>query len=290
MICIGLTNTEKQEVIKQYLQQHNIAKVIVFYPEVFPLTIETNIETRYVEYKDIIMYKVFYPLLEIIDEKTLLVFNECMRTQNRSELTYNCAHHYCNQTPHKIVFEYFPFIEQPQDFMILLDFINKGKYKGKSFSYDFIHDENVKIKPAYYTVQTIEVPITDKDRANYEKEKEKLFDNLGMKDPDTIPRQLHIWAGNLKKKYIEAQNMYVARNKRFNLPNVITYKDATRGDYIVIDFPHNRIDFNDFLKKTGMKHIIFLNTGLKVDLYYLNELKAWIERLGEFYAKTGVHR
>ncbi len=290
MICIGLDNTEKQSIIKQYLREHDIAKMIVFYPEIFPLTIETNIEMRYVEYKDIIMYKVFYPLLEIIDERTLLIFNECMRTQNRSELTYNCAHHYCNQTPHKIVFEYFPFIEQPQDFMILLDFINKGKYKGKSFSYDFIHDENVKIKPAYYTVQTIEVPITDKDRANYEKEKEKLFDNLGMKDPDTIPRQLHIWAGNLKKKYIEAQNMYVARNKRFNLPNVITYKDATRGDYIVIDFPHNRIDFNDFLKKTGMKHIIFLNTGLKVDLYYLNELKAWTERLGEFYAKTGVHR
>ena len=60
-----------------------------------------------------------------------------MRTSNRSKLIYNCAHHYLNQTPHRIIFEYFPIIENYEDFMILLNFENKGKYKGKGFDYNF---------------------------------------------------------------------------------------------------------------------------------------------------------
>jgi len=294
MIRIGLDSTEKLKEINYYLSDKKIKKIIVFYPEDFLLEVESiilekGIEIKFVEYKDIIMYKVFYPLLEIIDKDTLLIFNECMRTQNRSELTYNCAHHYCNQTPHKIVFEYFPFIEDKQDFMILLDLINKGKYKGKSFDYIFLQEEDIKVKPISFYIQTINVPITEKDKMNYERQKCQLFDNLEMKDPDTIPRQLHVWAGNLKKKCIEPHKLYVARNKRFNLSNVVTYKEVERKNYTIIDFPHRRIDFNDFLKKTGMTKIEFLNTELKIDLYYLNELKAWTERLVEFYDKANIY-
>lgn len=289
MIRIGLNNEEKQQVIDEYLQKKQLKKVFVFSYEKFPSQLKfPGIETEYIGYADIIMYKFFYRLLEEIDDDCLLVFDECMRTQNRSDLTYNCAHHYCNQTSRKIVFERFPFIDDYNDFMILLDLINKGKYKGKSFRDYFLNDEDIKVKPHRFTVSTIDIPISDLDRKRYEKKKESLFANLGNKDPDTIPRNLHIFAGDLKKPYIEPNKDYVARNSRFNLPNVITYKDVEQKDYIIIDFPHRRLDFNDFLKRTRMHDIIFLNSTLKVDLYYLNELRAWIERLGEFYAKASL--
>src|SRR5690554_5464799 len=129
MIRIGLNEEEKRHEVERYTQTHGITQVKVFYPDKFPI----DLGGEHIEYKDIIEYKFFYRLLEEIDQDTLLVFNECLRTQKRSDLTYNCAHHYCNQTPHKIVFEHFPFIESKIDFMILLDFINKGKYKGKGF-------------------------------------------------------------------------------------------------------------------------------------------------------------
>ena len=290
MIRLGLKIDEKKKEIENFLKDKKIKKIIVFYPEEFPLKLpelEKEYEIKYVEYAEIIMYRTFYPLLEIIDKETLLIFNECMRTQNRSDLTYNCAHHYCNQTPHKMVFEYFPFIENEQDFMILLDLLNKGKYKGKSFKDEFLKGEDIKAKPIYLNIEDIKVNITEEEKIKYEKYKEELFNNLGAKDPDTIPRQLHIWAGNLKKRAILPTKKYVARNKRFNMPNIITYKEVKEGEeYIIIDFPHRRIDFNDFLKKTGITTIEFLNTNLKVDLYYLNDLKNWNERLVNFYDKT----
>ncbi|NLZ53022.1 MAG: hypothetical protein GX892_07740 [Thermoanaerobacteraceae bacterium] len=291
MIRIGLDDDVKQNIITDYIYKNKIKKVFIFYYKDFPLNYTNdNVAIEHIEYSDIIMYKFFYRLLEEIDNYVLLVFNECLRTQNRSELTYNCAHHYCNQTQHKIIFEYFPFIEDSQDFMILLDFQNKYKYKGKSFKYEFLAEEDIAVEPKQFTIQTIDIKISQNDIEKYEKLKNSLFDNLGESDPDTIPRNLHIWAGNLKKSYIKPEFMYIARNKRFKLPNVITYREAVKHDYIIIDMPHRRIDFNDFLKKTRMCNMVFINSGLKVDLYYVNDLKEWVERLGEFYDKASIYQ
>jgi len=289
MILIGLSTAEKQQIVNDYLQTAKLKKVFVFSFEKFPSQLAfPGVETEYIGYSDIIMYKFFYRLLEEIDDDCLLVFDECMRTQNRSDLTYNCAHHYCNQTSRKIIFEYFPFIDDKQDFMILLDLQNKERYKGKSFDWSFLQEEDIKVKPIETSLTTTTLQLSDSDFAKYEAKKNKLFDDLGNADPDTIPRQLHIFAGNFKKPFIESNRRYVARNDRFKLPNVTTYKDVDSGDYIVVDFPHRRIDFNDFLKTTGMTDIHFISSGFKVDLYYINEFKAWEERLGEFYAKASL--
>ena len=56
--------------------------------------------------------------------------------------------------------------------------------------------------------------------------KNELFDNLGNKDPDTIPRNLQLLAGDFKKK--SNWTKYVARNKRFKLDNVFTYDEITK--------------------------------------------------------------
>lgn len=291
MIRIGLNSREKQKEIDNYLQTANIKKIFCFYFQKFPLKIKTDIEVEYIEYADIEMYKYFYRLLEEINETSLIVINECMRTQNRSELIYNCAHHYLNQTPHRIIFEFFPIIEDKNDFMILLDFENKGKHKGKSFDYAFLQTEDIKIKPFKMKFEPINVEIEEKYIKLYENKKNQLFDNLGEKDPDTIPRNLQLFAGDLKKKAIDPNNLYVARNKRFKLENVKTYDDIeTQGNYIVIDMHYRRLNFNDFLKTTQMSKIKYLSTILSIDNVIITEFSKWKARLESIYAQASLYK
>ena len=292
MIRIGLNENEKQKVVSDYVRANGIKAIYIFAPLQFKLSLP-DIDAEYFDRSDIIMYVTFYDLLERIDDSALLVFNECLRVQNRSDLTYNCAHHYCNQTSHIIVFEHFPFIENKEDFMILLDLINKGKYKGKGFSYEFLTEEDILVKP--YSLELLVIQIATDLFCNsdiqkeYEREKQKLFDNLGMSDPDTIPRKLHNFVGKYKKTTIRPDLKYVARNKRYKMSNVETYKNFGAQEYIILDFPHRRLDFNDFLKITGMTRVQFINSGTKVDDYYAAELRAWLNRLECFYAKARIY-
>lgn len=293
MIRIGLGPREKQQVVSEYLAGSGIKKVFCFYYKGSPVKFKVDCEIEYIEYADIEMYKYFYRLLEEIDSSSLIIMDECMRTQNRSELIYNCAHHYLNQTPHRIIFEYFPIIESKQDFMILLDFENKGKFKGKPFDYVYLQTEDVKIRPRKVKLQTINVDTADKDRERYEKKKEQLFATLGEKDPDTIPRNLQLLAGDMKKKAVEPGQLYVARNKRLKLNNVLTYQDIAevgKGDYIVIDMHYRRLDFNDFLKTTCMNRIKYLSTTLPIDSVIMTEFAKWKARLEAIYAQAGVYK
>ncbi len=289
MIRIGLSSNEKQKVLEQYLDEHKIRKVFVLYFEKLKTNFHLKVDCEYIEWKDIIMYKFFYRLLEEIDDSCLIVVDELMRTQNRSELTYNCAHHYLNQTEHKIIFEYFPFIEGQDDFMILLDFENKGRYKGHGFVFD--HFEGVDIKVKHNPIELIptSVPVNEIQEAEYEEEKERLFDELGNKHPDTIPRNLHVYVGQWKKPHIQWDEKYLARNTRFKLDNIKTYRELPTDERILVDFPVRRLELNDYLKRSGAKRIKFLTTGLSVDEYYENSLKSWLDRVGEFIAEASLH-
>ncbi|MDD4422310.1 MAG: hypothetical protein PHD46_04670 [Eubacteriales bacterium] len=291
MIRIGLNSREKQREVDAYLQTNSIKKIFCFYFKKFPIKFKTDIGIECIEYADIEMYKYFYRLLGEIDENSLIVINECMRTQNRSELIYNCAHHYLNQTPHKIIFEFFPIIEDKNDFMILLDFQNKGKYKGKSFDYIFLQNEDIKIKPFKVKLCPINVSVEGKDVERYEKKKEYLFDNLSQKDPDTIPRNLQLFAGDLKKKAIMPEELYVARNKRFKLDNVFSYDDIKKqSNYTVIDMHYRRLNFNDFLKITQINKIKYLSTILSIDNVVISEFSKWKARLDSIYAQASIYK
>lgn len=291
MIRIGLSQRQKQKEITEYVTNNKIKKVFCFYFKKFPTKYNVNCEIEYIEYADIEMYKYFYRLLEEIDNSSLIVIDGCLRTQNRSELIYNCAHHYLNQTPHHIVFEFFPIIENKDDFMILLDFDHPDKYKGKSFDYLYLQEEDIKIKPFKINLKTINVPVTDKDKEKYENKKESLFDNLGSKDPDTIPRNLQLFSGDLKKKAIDLNEKYIARNKRFKLDNVFTYKDITdKGEYIVLDMHYRRLDMNDFIKATGMNTIKYLSTILSIDNIIIDDFSKWKARLEAIYAQASIYK
>lgn len=291
MIRIGLSAREKQKEIDNYLAANEIKKIFCFYWKGFPVKYKVDCEIEHIEYADIEMYKYFYRLLEEINETSLIIMDSCMRTQNRSELIYNCAHHYLNQTPHRVIFEVFPIIESKADFMILLDFENKGRYKGKGFDYVYLQNEDIRIKPYKVKLETINVDITEKDRERYEKKKQQLFDGLGEKDPETIPRNLQLLAGDMKKKDIEHDSLYVARNKRFKMENVLSFQEITdKGEYIVIDMHYRRLNFNDFLRTTGMNKIKYLCTTLPIDNVIINEFAKWKARCDAIYAQASLYK
>lgn len=292
MIRIGYRHRQKQKIIQDYLSKNKIKKIYCFYYKDFPYRYNVgDTEIEYIEYSDIEMYKYFYRLLEEIDETSLIIIDELMRTQNRSELIYNCSHHYLNQTPHRIIFEYFPIIDDKEDFMILLNFENKSKYHGKGFDYIYLKEEDIVMYPRRIKLNVINVETTDKDFERYEKRKEKLFASLGNKHPDTIPRDLQLFAGDIKKRAIGPDKIYVARNKRHKLDNVHSYNEVEkRKDYYVIDFHYRRLNFNDFLKFTGIEQVNYLSTALPIDNYLTNEFIKWKARVDAIYAQANLHK
>ena len=63
-------------------------------------------DDEFIEWADIIEYRYYYRLLQEIGSKTLVVVNECLRTQARHDLTYNCMRLFLNQTDHRLIFQY----------------------------------------------------------------------------------------------------------------------------------------------------------------------------------------
>lgn len=241
------------------------------------------------------MYVFYYRLLEEIDDNKLIIIDEIMRStaKNRKQLKYNCIHKYLNQTTHRIIFEYYPIIENVDDFMILLDFYDE-KFKMHKFDENFLETEDIECVPRRLEISTIEVPISNDEKIEYENYKNQLFDNLGNKKPETVPSALQLFVGDLKKEFVFDDKKYVARNKRLKKKNIIAYGDikepsTKQEDYIFIDGLMNRLHFNDFLKNTNTSKIVYLTTRLSIDEVTLNEMKRIEAEKEKIYAKTGLY-
>ena len=292
-INIGFKKEYKLNVINAALEKEDITKVVYFtHDKNEPLEIDFP-DVEYRTWSDAIMYRYFYPLLEKIDNHTLLIFDEMMRTQKRNDLTYNCLHHYGNQTNNILVFQWFPMIENQEDFMILLDMAYPYTYKGQPFSNEFLKMESVTIFPVFakFWRYLLDDDITDEEQEAYDEEKEMLFENIGNKDPDTIPRTLHIWCGtHYKKKYHMTKHpddTYITRNSRFKGFKTVKWADKSNAD-IIVDFPVRQIQFNDYCYKNQKSVFYFIDTGLSADKVYFNHYENWAERLGEIYAEASL--
>jgi len=292
LIRIGLNEKQKQEEIKRYVKQNRIKNVIVFSPEKYFMELpELDVPIRQIGYKEIIMYRTFYPLLEEIDGNCLLIANELMRDKNRNCLTYNCYAKYTNQTEHRLVFNYFPVIEHRKDIMVLVDFSNSQRNKGLGLADIDLSEYDIMCVRRDLRMEIEKIQLPGSAEKEYEKERDRLFDELGNKNPDTVPRNLHLWTGIYKKPFIEDGVNYVARNSRFKKGNVDVYKNAKPGkNYILIDMPFRRLDFNDFLFVTGQECLKYMSTGFKVDDVYINGFSKWMKEVGYIYAKTGVYQ
>ena len=292
MIYIGYADKQKRAEIANYRAQNSIRKIVVISADEFPLQVPG---TDQVKYSDVIMYVTFYRLLQEIDKDTLVVLNECLRTQNRYDLAYNCIRNFLNQTTHQLIFQQLPQIDTQDDFMILFDWDTRSRWKRRPFDPFLIAQESkVTVRPLPVGFHRIDIPTSEKTRSKYKQEREKLFRDLGNKDPHTLPRNLYLLGGADKMAHIDANNtplfgtdsrQYVARNKRLNSDQIVTYDEVQAGqEYTVLELPHRFIDYSDFIQRTGQATADVLVADLKVDQWYFQRYQEWSERVHATYA------
>lgn len=293
-IQIGLSREEKQERIAEYISIHPEIKEVVYFTadKLEPLKIDTTLPVEYRTWSDAIMYKYFYPLLEKINHSTLLIYDEMMRVKKRNDLTYNCCHHYSNQTDHILCFNYLPFIDDKEEYMILVDYVYPGKYKLSKYADEFL--ELSDRKPWNRQIESMTIAVSDGQKEKYKNEVLKRFDELGMKDPDTIPRKMSLWVtDNVKFKSKELESIESAvlvrrERKGKNARKQTTYKEEnTNQETYIYEFPNRQLEFNDFLLNSKTEKYIFVNTGLSVDEMYYEQYSKWFETVKAMCNKEG---
>lgn len=281
MIRIGFKDERKQAEIAAYCATHGIRKIFVLSPRkfMFPLIVD-SIPVEWIEWEDIIRYTFFYRLLQEIGPDSLVVVNECLRTQNRNDLTYNCMRHFLAQAGHQIICNYLPLIDAIDDFMILFDFDTKSRWKREKFSARLLAECDIASHLPEFSLHKITVCIDEKTEALYKKTKRDMIDNIGLRDPHTIPRTLHLVAGKCKRAASGPGTNYIGRNNRFGMDRMSVYRDeAFPRDCTVFEFCHNFIDFSGFLALSGQSRTLALVSGLKVDQWYFERYQAWLERI-----------
>lgn len=284
MICIGYSDREKNDIVAEFCERYDIHKVIILSPQnnYFDCSFEPH---EFVEYKNIIRYVYFYRLLQEIDNNVLVVINECLRTKNRNDLTYNCIRNFLNQTDKQIVFNYLPIIDSFEDFFTLFDFDTRSKWK-RVFDPTVLSNCEIEINPANIKFNKIDIFTDRKTKKKYEKKKNDLINNIALKDPHTIPRNLLLLAGKAKLTHISPNKQYVGRNNRFKLDNMVTYKEKRYPHrYTVFEFCHNPIDFINFITLSRQTDIDVLVSDLKVDGWYFERYISWVNEIERTYAE-----
>lgn len=302
MIRIGYDSEQKRKEIQDALDQYqDVDRIFVFHGDKQPPAMDfEGYETIYTEFPETEMYRTFYPLLgqpykgqdiPAITDKSLLIVDEFMMTKNRSDLKYNCTKHYLRVSDRHIVFNYFPLTSEVNDFMILMDLDKPDVFKGKSFEPDLLEHVDLAGFDRLPEIGIKEIEVSDKDKEKYEKKKEKLFENIGQGDPDTIPRNLALTVGDMKKKAVRPGCLYVARNARIKKENVFPYAKAPAGEtFYLIDMHYRLKDFEAFLRGSKPSELIYITTGLPVDSVFNGVLTAWYDTVEAFYEKTGIRK
>jgi hypothetical protein len=285
LIFLGFSDIEKNAEIARYCAGRAISKIVIISPEKFRLTV-AELEHEHILWDDVIKYTVYYRLLQEIDRDTMVVINECLRSQNRHELSYNCIRLFLQQTEHRLVFQYLPLIDTQEDFMILFDFDTQSRWKREPFRAELLREVEVRTATVPIELRAIPVETDAKLRAAYAREKRVLLDGLGLKDPHTVPRNLYLMSGKAKLPSVATGAAYVGRNNRFGLPNLATYREAAYGaaPYTVFELPHSFLDFADFLALSRQTQLDVLVADLKVDRWYLDRYQQWLGRIRDAQA------
>lgn len=239
------------------------------------------------------MYRTFYPMIEKVRPDSLIIVNEALRTTNYQDLKVNCATVWINQTPHRIIFNTLPFIEDKEDFRILQK-LDQGMKQVEKFDYVQLQSQDIRIKPYKIKLEVIEmIKTTDKQKASYNKLRDKLAKEIEEsvnKDPDNLPRRLQLKAGDYKKSCINEDLYYIARNGRFKPDNVETYQNFDKNkNHIIIDLPTARLNLVDYIVETKTNKLNYISTDLSIDNYLITEFSRWKGRLDAFYAKANLY-
>lgn len=283
MIGVGYSDDEKRAEIARAVAAHGVERVVVLHGARFPLALDlpVPVEAHTWEDEGLIRYTVFYRLLREVDDRTLIVVNELLRSQDRHALDYNCVRNYLQQTKHALVFQRVPIIDTFDDFAVLFDFATRSRWKREKVTPALLREVDVRVRPLALALDAIPVETDAKAREGYAREKARLLAGIGLRDPHTIPRTLHLVAGKAKARHVEAGVRYVGRNNRLGLPALATYREACAADgpYTVFEFCHGFLDFSDFVSATGQTQLRALVSDLKVDGWYFERFTAWCGRV-----------
>lgn len=285
MIVLGLLPHQKEKEILSFLPD-GAKKVFILSPKKFFFSLALDTPHEWIEWNDIIQYATFYRLLQEIDNQTVVVINECLRMQNRNDLTFNCIRHFLSQTKHQLVLQYLPVISTRDDFMTLFDFDTKSQWKREKFSAELICQAAVKIHPVELSLNAIYSEADSDTKAKYLKQKDALFDRIGTKDPHTIPRNLYLIGGKTRLNSLGENLRIIARNTRIKFPGLQTYKDTelTNAPYAIMEFPHDHINFSDFLYLAEQSEFDVAVSDLNVDLWYFERYQTWIREINYVYS------
>lgn len=285
MFYIG--DWDKQKIISYYIENNDVKKVLIIYNKQRS-EYTTGKETRYIELHHAKEHEIHYDLLQYVNRYTLIVLDDLLISQQRYMNEYNCVANFINQTPHRLVFNYLPFIEEKDDFMILLDFYNRVKYKGERFDYELFKDFKYFIKPVHIKINFHNVNVTEEDEKKYNQLRDELFANIGLDNPATIPNRLSALCGDIKYSKCESvpHMKLIGRNRRYK--NLTTFKDVTINP--VLEFPVKRQDFVEWISRTKQTEIDVMTSRLSMDRWYEQDYLNWIERLEEFYDKANLFR
>lgn len=285
MIAIGLPERTKGEVIAKACATRPIRQIIALSPVRFQPSFLCPIPIEWIDWAEITTYKVFYRLMQTIDTSTLLVVNECLRAQNRHELAYNCIRNFTYQTPHVLVFQHLPIIDSVDDVMILVDFATRSRWKRAPFDPAMVRDLEIRNEHSALSIAPLEVPITERIRSAYAKEKAALLQEVKDgpdKDPHLIPRNLLLVSGRAKLPAVRSNQAYVGRNNRFKLTNLATYREISIPcEHTVFELPPNAIDLADMLAVTHQSHVDALVADTKTERWYFDRYKAWVARVND---------
>lgn len=287
MLYIGDWN--KQEIIDEYIDDHDIKKVLVVFSKETKTNYDFSIPIEEVEYHDAIEYVYYYHLLEYVDKWTLVVIDNCLKDKHRNALENNCINTISNNSPHHLVFNYLPIVNDITDFMVLMDFNEKARHHIEQFRPNMICEDDVMVKEVPMSFDFIEIEVDDKDFAKYEKKKKSLFDGLGRTgDPDVVPNNLSLLAGDVRASRMDlTDGIYLARNQRFKSENVKTYKDMIMGR--IIDFPIKRMELVNLITNTKQTDIEVTTSKLKIDVWKKNDYNNWTKKLVEFYGYANLY-
>lgn len=296
MIAIGLDDDEKGALIERTCQERGIRKVYVCSPERFapnwapakmtePAVEGDGRRGLFIDWPDLQRYIFFYKLMQEVDGSTLLIVNECLRTQNRHDLTYNCLRNFRLQAGHCLIFQRLPVIDGWPDFATLFDLETQSRWKREAVGPSMLGEAELLVTDRRPTLSAIPVPIDAKMVDAYAREREKLLAEVRDdvdKDPHLLPRNLLLVSGKAKLPHVDPGLRYVGRNNRLKLPNLETYREAHgTGERVVFELPHNPVELADFLTVSRQGHLPVLVADTKAERWYFDRFTAWAGRVGE---------
>lgn len=187
MIYIGFDTGRKERRVLATLETHDCDRHVWIVGK--DIAVPDGYEKHVISVKESILYKNFYPFMNGIGKKSLLVLNEILFTSNPSTLEYNCIRHFAQQAGHRLVFSRFPLIKDKRDFMILWSMDQTNPFLKDAYN-DVEAFRNVQFADGYLPELVVtETALTEAQMARYETVKQRAIEAV-KRDPEIIPRRL----------------------------------------------------------------------------------------------------